>query len=202
MMVPWGSWWCGDWWWLLDLDDMVELLWWLVQLRWWWSDVHDDAWSTWWWSPCTWWWPWGHDGDDIMMMMIALVTWYIDDDCMSHDEPFVEMVMTCMTCRSCLWWGYPLSLTHPLIHLTYSCASYIYSCLPLQNPHTPILTLTHPQTLPYLLRYPSTSTIDLLLYYASPNSSFKHFLTHYLTPTPCKTFLIHYASLLLSLHLS
>jgi hypothetical protein len=40
----------------------------------------------------------GHDGDNIMMLMIALVTCYIDDDCMGHDEPFVEMVMTCMTC--------------------------------------------------------------------------------------------------------
>ena len=124
-------------WWLLDLDDMVELLWWLVQLRWW---------CTWWWHMVqlvTWWCRW-HDLMIALMMalmpwcrwhddVIVLVTWYIHsgDGLMSFGHDDIHDVTWC----SCLWWGtlFPYSF----IHLTYPCASHIYPCKPLQNPHTP-----------------------------------------------------------------
>ena len=124
--------WCSYCWWLwastlydgahgpVDVLDGCLILWWW----WWWSLAGDDLMM-----------PWGHDaddnygclmmsfdhdGDNIMMMMIALVTWYIDDDCMSHDEPFVEMVMTCMTCR------------------TLACYEVILITLLIHSPHLPL----------------------------------------------------------------
>ena len=105
-------------WWLLDLDDIVVLLWWLVQLRWWctWCRWHDlmialmMALMPW----CRW-----HDD------VIVLVTWYIHsgDGLMSFGHDDIHDVTWC----SCLWWG---SLTLPKL---------IKPHQPLQNPHTPFL---------------------------------------------------------------
>ena len=136
-------WWCNSCWWLWAITlyggahgpvDYLMIARWLVQLRWWWSDVHDDAWSIWWWSRCTWWWPWGHVGDDIMMMMLAL--WhgtFIGDGLMSFGHDDIHDVTWC----SCLWWGtlFPYSF----IHLTYLALAPSILANPCKNPHTPFL---------------------------------------------------------------
>ena len=96
-------------WWLMVIVEMEPLCWWCSPWRWW-SHVgcHDDAWSAWWWSSCIWWpwwwWPWGHDGDDMMMMICfawALMTWYIHVMSFGHDGMTYMMwhVMPCLLMR-------------------------------------------------------------------------------------------------------
>ena len=158
---------------------MIPCLWWLLMAlshyTLWWS-----PWSSW----CTWWlldplmmvmvepwWRWpclAHLMEmtciDVMVAWwvsaLLRMTWFVDGDDM----------MVWHT-----WWRWHDGMTYmmeswfclwwgyPQPHSPFQsphlpCTSPIYPCLPLQNPHT------------------------------NPNSYFKHFLIHYSTPTPCKTF--------------
>ena len=222
LMIAWSfddCWWCSSCWWLwairlyggahgpVDaLDDCLILWWW-----WWWSLAGDDlmmpwghdAWSVWWWSPCTWWWPWGHVGvdmsclDDMMYIDGDDIPWWHDDihwwRLLDEFRPSYDMMILLVMRIPSL----PYSPFHSP-HLP--CASPIYPCLPLQNPHTNPYSMqnihfltTLPYPLAYTLLYPNATTLPL------PKPCFHTTLSFYLAWNPCISLMLPLALTLILL---